>query len=353
MKVRFIFRKNGYLYCRMSYKKKLSVPFSTGYAIEQKRWDSKKQKTKDKLINEGLERIKTELLSIWHENKHLLPNDIKNIFLGKNTPVPSKNWLVEFMHLEEAKIESNQISRLTFINTRNHFKRFEEFLATTKLDYLTLTKNDISKLYNFLITTHKAGYIKILFTTVRRFYNMLEDLDIIQKKPFRNYRFPSFLRAKHLLNDEELEKIFSVNSPVARLFQIQVYTGLAYVDTQNFDSSWIVQKEGTHYLRYIRQKTAKKKQKFCISPIDAAALPLLEQVPKFAYSSYKKGLTELFKELGISSPPLTHTARKAYGNNLIKLGFSPNEISRYMGHSDLATTGDHYLDNEIYLTLRK
>ena len=358
MRVLFIIRKNSYLYCRLTINKSRCTPFSTGIKVEANKWDAKNQKIlKNKLFNEALDKIRTSLQKLHYDNPTFGVEELKNLFLGKEKKIveEKKDYLTLFLEKEKEKLDNNLINASSYKYLVRYFTLFQDFCKHLKINYLELNKLQVEQFYNWLLAQkYENGYIKVIFVAIKRLYALLDDMDVITKNPFRNYRFPSFQRSKHFLTADSLTKIFEQNTPVARLYKIQIMTGLAYVDTLRFEHTWIVEKDGDYYLKYIRSKTLKKKPKFCIAPITPDAYKYItEGVPKIAYQTYIKALRKLFEELGISEKPLTHTARKMYGQMLLKQGYTAAEVSRFMGHSDLEVTAEHYLENEIYFTLKR
>jgi len=149
------------------------------------------------------------------------------------------------------------------------------------------------------------------------------------------------------LVENEIEKILNyepVNEKLHKvkdLFVFQIFTGVAYVDLQNFDKSYISEIDGKEVISSNRKKTD---QSF-ISLLLPEAKKVLEkydfQLPKISNQKYNDYLKILIAGAGINKMITSHTARHTYATYLLNKGISITTVSRALGHSSERMTA-HY-----------
>jgi len=129
------------------------------------------------------------------------------------------------------------------------------------------------------------------------------------------------------------------------LFLFQVYTGLSYIDTQEFDPGrHLVEHEGVLLIDQERFKTRGKS----VLPYLPEAREIVERfggaAPKLSLSKANKYLKECFAVAGIEVPGKvsTHLGRRTFANTMRAKGFSLEVVSRMVGHASTVTTETYY-----------
>lgn len=147
------------------------------------------------------------------------------------------------------------------------------------------------------------------------------------------------------LTEEEVQAIVamrpaegSMMEAVRDLFVFQLYTGLAYQDTQAFDFSRY-RKEGGHW-RIIgtRIKTGEP----YVSQLLPPALDVLERhgmtTPKISNQVYNRELKTLGVAAGVTTPLHSHLARHTFATMMLRMGVKIENLSKMLGHSNITRT---------------
>jgi site-specific recombinase XerD len=158
------------------------------------------------------------------------------------------------------------------------------------------------------------------------------------------------------LTQEEIDKIANVKLDDPDLdrkrdiFLFACYTGLAYVDLHQFNSSHLIKDtDGSWYIRKARQKTGQES----IIPLLPAAIRILEKYSAkkniaifrwFVSTNQKmnKGLKYVGERAGISKELHMHLARHTFATTVTLANGIPIEsVSKMLGHANIKQT-QHY-----------
>ena len=122
------------------------------------------------------------------------------------------------------------------------------------------------------------------------------------------------------------------------LFVFQLYTGLAYSDTQNFNISDYKLIDGTWKNTGERIKTGVA----YVSQLLPPAVEILErynwQVPKLDNSDYNLCLKALGMACGIERPLHSHMARHTFATWMLRHGVPIEHVSKMLGHTNIIQT---------------
>ena len=147
------------------------------------------------------------------------------------------------------------------------------------------------------------------------------------------------------LTDEEI-KAFESLHPMAGskmamardLFVFQLYTGLAYSDTQNFDISDYKLIDGVWKNTGERIKTGVAYTSQLLPPVVAILERYNWQVPRLDNSDYNLCLKALGMACGIERPLHSHMARHTFATWMLRHGVPIEHVSKMLGHTNITQT---------------
>ncbi|MGX8694834.1 MAG: tyrosine-type recombinase/integrase [Prevotella sp.] len=148
-----------------------------------------------------------------------------------------------------------------------------------------------------------------------------------------------FLSEEEIAAIESLHPIRGTQMAMARdLFIFQVYTGLAYSDTQAFDISDYKMVGGKWLNIGNRIKTGVP----YVSQLLPQAVEVLErygmQVPKINNTQYNVSLKIIQQACGIKTRLHSHLGRHTFGTRMQALGAKLENVQKMMGHRDIRMT---------------
>lgn len=151
-----------------------------------------------------------------------------------------------------------------------------------------------------------------------------------------------FLSEDEIAAIESLHPMEGTQMAMARdLFVFQIYTGLAYADTQAFDISdyknvggkWVNSgnriKTGVPYVSHLMPQAVEVLKRYGM------------QTPKVNNAQYNFSLKVIQQALGIKTRLHSHIARHTFGTRMLALGAKLENVQRMMGHRDIRMT-QHY-----------
>ena len=147
------------------------------------------------------------------------------------------------------------------------------------------------------------------------------------------------------LTDEEMAAFESLH-PVAGskmamardLFVFQIYTGLAYSDTQNFDIGDYKLIDGVWKNTGERIKTGVAYTSQLLPPVVAILERYDWQVPRLDNSDYNLCLKALGMACGIERPLHSHMARHTFATWMLRHGVPIEHVSKMLGHTNITQT---------------
>ena len=147
------------------------------------------------------------------------------------------------------------------------------------------------------------------------------------------------------LTDEEM-KAFESLHPVAGskmakardLFVFQMYTGLAYSDTQNFDIADYKLTDGVWKNTGERIKTGVPYVSQLLPPVVAILERYDWHVPRLDNSDYNLCLKALGMACGIERPLHSHMARHTFATWMLRHGVPIEHVSKMLGHTNITQT---------------
>lgn len=185
----------------------------------------------------------------------------------------------------------------------------------------------------------------------RTLRHLLYNAELYGKIPFNPYSRlrGKFKRGDHptteYLTDDEVAKIMnfmptpgSVMEQAKDLFVFQLWTGLAYQDTQSFDFSKYKKVGGKWRLTAQRIKTGEP----YVSQLLQPAVEVLEkygmETPKIVNAVYNRELHAIGISCGISTRLHSHLARHTFATYMLRHGVKLENVSRMLGHTNIRQT---------------
>ena len=149
------------------------------------------------------------------------------------------------------------------------------------------------------------------------------------------------------LTSEEVERIKSLKADIDKidkardLFIFQCYTGMAYIDMQNFARSDIQTVEGREVIRSNREKTDESFVLLFLPEAKAVAEKYDYDFPKISNQKYNDFLKLVAASAGVTKNLTSHVARHTFATYLINKGIPIESVSRALGHATIRQT-QHY-----------
>ena len=186
-----------------------------------------------------------------------------------------------------------------------------------------------------------TGYHKKVHKWVRQLY----DSEEIPSDPYKRVKLKKGKSKERTpLTERELKMIrdFSFSGKLERvrdLFVFSAYTGMSYVDTQNFDfSSMTIMKNGMYYVDGSRIKTGSR----FFTPILSPAMEVLKKynfvLPKISNQKANDYLHVIEAQLGLIHNLTFHVARHTFATLALSHDVPIENVARMLGHQDIQTT---------------
>ena len=327
--------------------------------------DGKERMTQDAdLLNERLTTIvgliEKEVNKCLDERREIDMADIRRKVWGfGESSDSSDSSLIEWIREQVPNIKMSKATRQKYITLCN---RMEEFGRLTRWKDITvesimnfdgwLRNQDVRLTANQLqagIKPRKMGDagVSSYHKSLRAMLNRALKMGRIQANPYDRLR-GEFRCAKRdsvdYLTEEQMKKVMELTpvrgsqAALARdLFIFQMYTGLAYSDTQRFDISQYREVDGRWRFVGERIKTGVPYVSMLLPP----AVEVLErngwQVPKMNNQRYNQMLKAIGMVIGIEKLH-SHMARHTFGTWMLSKGAKIENVSRMMGHSNITQT---------------
>lgn len=355
-------------------RKRTKTGFSSEIKILESEWNDKTKSIKNQQRNLELQALKDRLHQIYNfhqfAGKYISAEEVKSIFMAERKArylpeVPKleikiSDLLDAFVLHKKKAVDSNLIVENTLTKIRSYANRWHLFFK----NYPNLKPVDFNRthLEAFVGEKGKTSTKKVIISFLKQVYDFAKS-----EKLIANFEFPKY----------ETETVFFDNEPIERgeldiilktegfahseafrnaldLFKLQIFTGLAWIDTQMFDPKiHIKQISEKPFICKERQKNKRKTRKKSVVPIFEETTEIMSRYggdfPKIGYQIYHKALKEISKLLKISNL-VSHKARKTATYYLTSVkGYARDLVKIMLGHSSDAMGDQHYFDAEKYL----
>lgn len=324
---------------------------NTGVRVRERQWAF------DKVINHPHANELNDRLGVLVGKVMQCVNDcLKDGREIKIADIRSEIWQgagsYDFLTWIDEEIERLDIKHGTFKRYRTLSKRLHEFGEIRTWKDVT-----IEKITAFDVWLRSRVYRSLHLSDAgrhnyhRTLRHLLYNAELYGKIPFNPYSRlrGKFKRGDHptteYLTDDEVAKIMnftptpgSVMEQAKDLFVFQLWTGLAYQDTQLFDFSKYKKVGGKWRLTAQRIKTGEP----YVSQLLQPAVEVLEKygmnTPKLINAVYNKELHAIGIACGISTRLHSHLARHTFATYMLRHGVKLENVSRMLGHTNIRQT---------------
>lgn len=255
------------------------------------------------------------------------------------------SWIDE--EIERLDIKHGTLKRYKTLSKRLH--EFGEMRTWKDVTVEKITAFDVwlrSRVYRSLHLSDAGRH-----NYHRTLRHLLYNAELYGKIPYNPYSRlrGKFKRGDHptteYLTDDEVAKIMnfmptpgSVMEQAKDLFVFQLWTGLAYQDTQSFDFSKYKKVGGKWRLTAQRIKTGEP----YVSQLLQPAVEVLEKynmnTPKIVNAVYNRELHAIGIACGISTRLHSHLARHTFATYMLRHGVKLENVSRMLGHTNIRQT---------------
>nr|WP_321405912.1 site-specific integrase [uncultured Carboxylicivirga sp.] len=349
------------IYCRITIGGE-RAEFSTGIKCKESEWDNKKYRIKGQSeyainANRKFDQLSQKLTSIYYEllfNNDIEPsaNEVKSLLDVKRKKIL---YFVDLLYEYAWELHKMYCN---YDRLKLH-ERFIDAIKKTLLisgdSHIRLTKCDtlfFDKLVFNLVNKqgYSVGYAKKLTRYIKASFRFGFNRRYLEQNFAENYKFPYREEREFVYLDEwEVDKITNYQfsealQRTADLFCVQCYTGLAYVDLKNLNTSHLVRdNDGSMWINITRQKV---KTAECVIPVIKRVFNILKKydfkLPVVSNQKYNDALKKIASEVGINKRLTSHVGRKTYGTLLLNKDVPIETVSKLLGHSDIYVTQKHY-----------
>jgi site-specific recombinase XerD len=154
-------------------------------------------------------------------------------------------------------------------------------------------------------------------------------------------------RTPTYLIEDEIKKIMNYEPAVERLqkvkdlFLFQCFTGMAYVDMQNFSRTDVSEMKGMRVIRSSRTKTDESFVALLLPEAERIAEKYDYTLPRLSNQKYNDYLKLLGSGAEITKTLTSHVARHTFATYLINKNVPIESVSRALGHASIRQT-QHY-----------
>jgi integrase len=253
----------------------------------------------------------------------------------------SKSTRMKYMTLCNRMVDYGKILRWQDLSVEAIY----DFDAWLHAQDVRLTENQLRR----GVEPRKMGDtgVSAYHKSLRAMLNRALRMGKIQVNPYDRLR-GEFKHSKRevteYLTEEQMQKILEL-TPVpgsqvdmARdLFIFQMYTGLAYIDTQKFDATQYREVNGKWKFIGERVKTGVPYVSMLLPPVVDVLKKYDWHVPKMNNQRYNQLLKAIGMVIGIERLH-SHMARHTFGTWLLSQGAKIENVSRMMGHTNITQT---------------
>lgn len=253
----------------------------------------------------------------------------------------SKGTRMKYMTLCNRMVEYGKILRWQDLSVEAIY----DFDAWLHAQNVHLTDNQLRQ----GIKPRKMGDtgVSAYHKSLRAMLNRALRMGKIQVNPYDRLRGEfkhSKREATEYLTEEQMQKILEL-TPVpgsqvdmARdLFIFQMYTGLAYIDTQKFDATQYREVNGKWKFIGERVKTGVPYVSMLLPPVVEVLKKYDWHVPRMNNQRYNQLLKAIGMVIGIERLH-SHMARHTFGTWMLSQGAKIENVSRMMGHTNITQT---------------
>lgn len=169
--------------------------------------------------------------------------------------------------------------------------------------------------------------------------------DLLANSPYENFKVErGKSNGRRYLTPEELKKVEEAVIPIKKIdrvrdvFVFQCYTGLAYADLSRFDFNKVEKRGERYVLRDVRQKSNEEYYIVLLSPAIRILRKYKNRLPIISNQQYNKQLKQVSFFSRISKEITSHMGRHTFAVMCLSKGAKIENVSKMMGHINIATT---------------
>ena len=238
-------------------------------------------------------------------------------------------------------------SKATVTHYNSLIKRLDGFGKIKR--FADFTYQNIADFDNYLrqfIVSQPTLYKR--HNTLKRVIKEAVNQKLCDSNPYDLFKVkPGQSKKPIFLNEKEIQQIIDYIPTVDKvkkvkdLFLFQCFTGLAYVDMNKFDKSYIATVHGYKVINSNRQKTDQEFITLLLPQAEAILDKYDYTLPKISNQKYNDYIKLLAAGAGIHKRLTSHAARHTFATYLLNKGIPIETVAKAMGHSNIRMT-QHY-----------
>jgi site-specific recombinase XerD len=185
-------------------------------------------------------------------------------------------------------------------------------------------------------------------TTLHRYIREAINRGLCKFDPYMQFkvkkgksREPVFLTENEIGKIQGCKPVGNQMEYIKDLFVFQIFTGMAFVDMQNFSRDFVFEAEGKKVIKSSRSKTDESFISLLLPEAEAIAEKYGYNLPKISNQRYNECLKLLAAWSGIKKNLTSHVARHTFATYLLNKDIPIETVSRALGHAGLKMT-QHY-----------
>ena len=328
-----------------------SFYINTGVRVREKQWQFDKVVNHPQAdeLNERLSIIVGKVMSKVNErlktgrevDVQAIRNEVWNVKCDAD--------LLDWMDAEIGRLDIESGTRKHYKTLIKRLREWDEMRSWMDVDVDHIIAFDVwlrQQTYRSLPLSDAGIYN--YHKNLKHLLNQAVMLDKLATNPYVKLR-GRFERGNHesteYLTDAEVKKIMkfkptsgSLMEIAKDLFVFQLWTGLAYADSQVFDFSRYKKIGSTWRLTAARIKTGEPYVSQLLPPAVAVLEKYGWQTPKIINGCYNRALHDIGVACGIATRLHSHLARHTFATYMLRNGVTLEHVSKMLGHSDIKMT---------------
>jgi site-specific recombinase XerD len=217
-------------------------------------------------------------------------------------------------------------------------RTFDDITYENIVDFDTYLRRSI-KSQPTLYKRHSALHRYIKEAINRGFCKFDPYLQIKVKKG--KSKEPVFLLEDEIRKIKDCKPVGNRMKYVKDLFIFQIFTGMAFIDMQNFSRDYIFELEGKKVIKSSRAKTDESFISLFLPEAEVIAEKYNYRMPRLSNQKYNDYLKLLAEASGIKKNLTSHVARHTFATYLLNRDIPIETVSRALGHTNIRMT-QHY-----------
>ena len=343
----------GTLEIRISVQRK-SYYISTGIRVRANEWKAGRivNRTDSDALNDRLavlyEKVSAEVNRCIEASEPIISEDIRKKVWNVKEAVSNNSTFMDWI---DHQIAILNLAEGTLKHYRTLQVRLTEFGQINR--WQDVTTENISEFDAWLHKRKLGNGEAITDAAVYKYHKCLKALlnravvfDKLDRNPYDRLKFKRGESENiEYLTEEEMKAIEKLKLPkgtqlemVRDLFVFQLYTGMAYSDTQAFEFSQYKKVNGKWINSRERIKSGVSYVSSLLPPVVAVLEKYDWQVPKIDNADYNHLLKAIGSMAGITTKMHTHLARHTFATYMLRNGVKVENLQRMLGHKNIRQT---------------